>query len=836
MDLSNPRNVPGGVLKRELFTGISSSIMSFNLDLDLPYSTFDLSDDFFQDFKTLRRLWLNFTTTRIPSSLQIPKNLTTLHIIRARISEITPEQFSNLSALESLEILHVPAVRIAPRSFANLRRLSTLKLSGMKATEIPAEIFLGLKILKVLKVSHWLDLKTIDPNTFVHTPYMAFLTLDSLPKLQDLPRGLFSSFKHARSIDITRCALKRIPTDIWPSRERIDPRVSKRRPFREYNSTRLNLAGNLIESISSNDLSNLTYLTHLDLGNNRIKLIENGAFDKLELLRTIILSGNQLVSFGSSRALISARNQHIEKLILRNNRIEAFPNISFSKLAKFGVLDLSDNLIDEFTVPLFMSVNTTVLLKNNRLRLVTMRHFEGRANDSHIFFIDNNPFQCDGHNYDFLSYLHGMSSEVADFRKLGNCFCENTTETLLDVNIRDLSIRLESCTDEESCECLRFPWNKTTSVRCRHGGLERVPDLPLGVTDLDFEGNALTVYPEGIRRYPELRFVNLKHNQLWNIDKVFSSAPPNLEELHLEFNKLERLNVDSQNIIDFSMALSDNPWICDCRMRNFKWFLDANPGKILEPSEIKCESALKIDGREESVMKNIPWDVICPDETVWILASSYIVVFLLLMTAIVSYFKHRYLITAFMYIHLNWLFRCLSNGEETEESRKFDAFLSYHTDDREMAMEILRELESDVAVHDALRRERDAGVGPFELAIHERDFVAGKELTWNINELVKNSHRSIIIMSEKFLDSRWFSIEFLAAYGQTLEDHVNRLIIIIKGDLPSDEGLSERFDRQLCETLKGVLKNRLYLTWGERWFWEKLLYAMPHGRSAKLRK
>jgi len=61
-----------------------------------------------------------------------------------------------------------------------------------------------------------------------------------------------------------------------------------------------------------------------------------------------------------------------------------------------------------------------------------------------------------------------------------------------------------------------------------------------------------------------------------------------------------------------------------------------------------------------------------------------------------------------------------------------------------------------------------------------------------------------------------------------LEDKIDRLIVIVRGELPPKE--------QLDKDLVFLLTTKTYLVWGEKWFWEKLRYALPHKKSAHQRK
>ena len=60
-------------------------------------------------------------------------------------------------------------------------------------------------------------------------------------------------------------------------------------------------------------------------------------------------------------------------------------------------------------------------------------------------------------------------------------------------------------------------------------------------------------------------------------------------------------------------------------------------------------------------------------------------------------------------------------------------------------------------------------------------------------------------------------VEFQAAHMQSMEDKINRIIMIKVGDSP----------KQTDPTIKAHLRSATYLTWGEANFWNKLLYALP---------
>ena len=55
-----------------------------------------------------------------------------------------------------------------------------------------------------------------------------------------------------------------------------------------------------------------------------------------------------------------------------------------------------------------------------------------------------------------------------------------------------------------------------------------------------------------------------------------------------------------------------------------------------------------------------------------------------------------------------------------------------------------------------------------------------------------------------------------------MKDKVHRVIVIKVGDLSNE----------MDDGIKAYLDSTTYLTWGERNFWNKLLYALPSENSA----
>ncbi|XP_053244210.1 leucine-rich repeat, immunoglobulin-like domain and transmembrane domain-containing protein 2 [Podarcis raffonei] len=126
---------------------------------------------------------------------------------------------------------------------------------------------------------------------------------------------------------------------------------------------------------------------------------------------------------------------------------------------------------------------------------------------------------------------------------------------------------------------LRLQGNKLTSVPWT--AFQDTPALKI----LDLKHNRLDVLPEHALRYlPSLTYLDISSNQLTVISKdVFYNWPV--------YQKTQQLEKKLDAISNAVLALHDNPWICDCRLRGFVQFIKSiSPPIILMNSYLTCSS------------------------------------------------------------------------------------------------------------------------------------------------------------------------------------------------------------------------------------------------------
>ncbi|KAM8888559.1 leucine-rich repeat, immunoglobulin-like domain and transmembrane domain-containing protein 2 [Synchiropus picturatus] len=174
-----------------------------------------------------------------------------------------------------------------------------------------------------------------------------------------------------------------------------------------------------------------------------------------------------------------------------------------------------------------------------------------------------------------------------------------------------VKIRIENCHLTElhrgsfsEVRALEFLWlnfNDITLMNIR--SLEGLHNL----TELRLQGNRLTSVPwAAFQDTPRLKILDLKHNRLDVLPETALRHLSSLTYLDLSFNQLRVISKEVflnwpiyQNgekiwekegmVPNAVLALHDNPWLCDCRLKGFVEFIRAvNPPIILMNSYLTC--------------------------------------------------------------------------------------------------------------------------------------------------------------------------------------------------------------------------------------------------------
>ncbi|XP_077083125.1 slit homolog 1b isoform X2 [Siphateles boraxobius] len=579
-----------------------------------------------------------------PGAFASYKRLRRIDLSNNQISEIAPDAFQGLRSLNSL-VLYGNKITDLPRGvFDGLSALELLLLNANKIHCVRVNVFQDLENLSLLSL-YDNKIQTLAKGTFTPLKSIQTLHLAQNPFVCDCGLKWLADFLRSNPIETSgarcssprrlankrisqikskkfRCSAKeqyhipgaedtRLNKDcnskpVCPPKCRCEAtvvdcsnlRLTKFPEHLPLSTTELRLNNNDLSILEATGLFRpLTHLKKINLSNNKITEIEDGAFDGASSVVELHLTANHLVSIrgGMLRGMDGLR-----MLMLRNNRIRCIHNTSFSGLQNVRLLSLYDN----------------------QLATIMPGAFDTLPNLSTLNLLAN-PFNCDCR----LSWL----GEWLRSRQIvtGNPRCQNPAFLreipLQDVAKPDFLCDKAMTDDDRSCvpkpECPEECTCLESVVRCSNKHLLGLPrGVPHNVTELYLDGNLFAAVPKELSAFKHLQLVDLSNNKISSLSNSSFSNMSQLTTLILSYNalrcipplvfkglsSLRLLSLHGNNISELHqaifrdaaslshLAIGANPLYCDCRLR---WLSDWVKSGYKEPGIARCAGPRGMEGK-----------------------------------------------------------------------------------------------------------------------------------------------------------------------------------------------------------------------------------------------
>ncbi|XP_019614236.1 PREDICTED: toll-like receptor Tollo [Branchiostoma belcheri] len=767
-----------------------------------------------------------------PTSFLGLSKLKSLHLTVSNIRSIPNNAFRDLVDLERLNLCDGLIEYIGASGFQGLSLLQSLDLSYNNLSAIDPSVFSSLNSVRFLYLQGN-SLRSLSGATFENMPYLSCLNLGK-NRLTTLTRDIFSPLLNLRKLYVHGNEL-----------------VSVEEVFSGITSEFCGIIDLSYNNVETLDISSLQILgnvdrtVHVDLSHNKLRVLHvtesYGSADMGFLAVRLDLRWNKFTSlpfelakyWSFSRSMISipsvfGRNNGDISLQMVHNPLTCdcglYDLILNLDVAKGGVLySKTDFQYMECTFPDTMTGRRVEEISPSGLwcshecynRLYYCLCFERagellRSSAPECEFERNEacPSEC---SCSFQGQLH---SSTSPYNELVNCSWRNLTSVPDDISNATTILHLEGNQLRVINRTVLPKLSMTRELYLNDNNITHVGDMSFdNFTSLEIlrlDGNNIPeINSAAFKSLSRLRELYLNNSGVKYVEADTFQNLANLRELQLENNKLKSIpeNMFSGLKKLTLLGIRGNPLTCGCDVLWFANWLRSRVYLLSQGRNVSCVASAKVS-REILSLSVAEFD--CEDlqaaqaRTRLIIGLSIpLVLVTILFFCVIVVVKQKEAIQVYLYARYGWRFR-----EEDDEDKEYDAFLSYSQHDLDVVLQdVLPALEN---------REP-----PFRVCLHHRDFLPGIPIAENILNAVSASKRTIILLSNNFLESDWCQLEFQAAHAQMLQDRANRVIVILLDDIPAENAPAD---------IQHYLKTNTYLKWGDERFWERLIYAMPRPR------
>uniref|UniRef100_A0A8C6KQ45 Slit homolog 3 (Drosophila) n=1 Tax=Nothobranchius furzeri TaxID=105023 RepID=A0A8C6KQ45_NOTFU len=531
------------------------------------------------------------------------KKLKRIDLSKNQISDIAADAFSGLRSLTSLVLYGNKITELPKGIFDGLVSLQLLLLNANKINCLRVNAFQDLQNLNLLSL-YDNKMQTISKGLFTPLRSIKTLHLAQNPFMCDCHLKWLADYLFDNPIETSgarcshprRLANKRISQVkgkkfrctgqedyrsrlsgecfqdlVCPEKCRCEGTVvdcsnlklTRLPPHIPEHTTDLRLNDNEIAILeATGTFKKLPNLRKINLSNNKLKDVREGAFDGASGVLELLLTGNKLTGL---QGRMFKGLSGLKTLMLRSNQISCIDNSTFTGLSSVRLLSLYDNRIASIAPGAFSTLHSLSTIN-----------------------LLSNPYVCDCH----LAWLGQWLKKTRVVS--GNPRCQKPA-FLKEIPIQDVATPDFTCDGAEDNGCLPAsgcPDACTCSdgvVRCSNRALHSLPKgIPKDTTELDLSNNSIsTLAPYTFSNMTQLATLILSYNQIRCIPVHAFDGLKSLRLLTLHGNDLSTIPEGAFNHLTSlsHLALGANPLYCNCDLR---WLSQWVKAGFKEPGIARC--------------------------------------------------------------------------------------------------------------------------------------------------------------------------------------------------------------------------------------------------------
>ena len=694
------------------------------------------------------------------------------------------------------------------------RGIWNLYIEHNKITLLPEELFYSpnLKRLSQIFFSH--NQITDLPNLLFHSPHLQQLRWIDLSynKINNIPSRFFEKLNGLETLYLNNNNLKSISEDMLPS------------PLNQTHLCELRLAHNKISSVGEIvqtlfiDSNSQSFSCNLDLSHNHLSVQQTNfiqPYDRKGYLKAYLnLSNNDISKFQVTSGYAKQSEPYITIPLDRQ-----FADTSGNKI--FSVVNLVEAAMGINLNNINQELSAYLKLSAIFRLHVLIQAFSFKY-DCNCDMLKYKEIQRTDQFNKSLAYFKLAITDLKSLKKYNHLKLFDIPNNLICgspkhlygkhlYQLKDIELQCEHsrCTDNNSCTCVETPYNGTVRIHCSRRNITQMPLITQNASKLQIylEYNHIYEIPiANIALAVKVVLLDLSHNFITTIPILFFHHYQNLTHLNLAGNCLNTLpfitewkNFNSLHVLEFR----GNNFTCNCsglQLKQTLGWLNARSNCIVKDlDQIKCSYPSAV---EEKVIYQLPDPLFgCPFVNLVLILTLTLSMLLFFSFVIFIGYVFRYYISLFLFVHFGWRF-CYSY---TNDETLYDAFISYSSKDSEWVI-------------DQLVNPLENLDPPYNLCLHERDFLVGVPICDNISKATEGSKCTICVVSKNWLESDWCQFEFRVAHCLATVEKKTRLLVILKEEIPKDK---------IEGDLKFYMKTFTYLDSAHPLFWSRLLNDLP---------
>ena len=691
-----------------------------------------------------------------------------------------------------------------------------LSLRGNSISTINSNAFVKLTQLRYLDIGRNLDSagqgNEINEDAFVDLDMLEHLFMDDCNYMQ-LPKSLFSYFRNLQTLVL-----------------------------RDNQDLGLKTAVDSLKCMNNQSLQ-LLDLSHV-----------NGA----QSYEYAILDN----TFFQSISHLSAKELRVERnniLILVSGFWKIIPQIQLLSLARNRLIGMRQCL---FELPLLIELKVLDLSEQSWLEYpdctnppIQHRNYNGDSHTaSNKFSLDSEYTTRKTIDYCSMTILLPQKLEVLLFSKFpgsgllsigGFCFNKKNSVRYMDISYTPISkiltpiqglIHLEYY-NMQSCFIQHMHPNMfsdMTNLRILLLGknflfhsIENDKDCLLfrenrNLTTLDLARNSIENIPAlYFRELHNMQHINLSMNVIADVQGAWFMNLTELVHINISYNRIPFLSHEAMKVLEgfrsksnseLRIDLTGNPLSCACgESIPFLRWMNTTRVHLIHKDSYMC----KHRNKSTVYVKDVNVDTLeyeCQvkkDRAALPMIIGLVVSLVLVLTLVSSLgYRYRWRLRYFLYITCRFWRKYEELVDDADY--EYDAFVAYNRGDVEWVVNSLLPSLEDRA--------------GFKLCIHDRDFLVGNVIEETIVESIERSRKTILVLSQHFLQSNWCYFEMQMARNRLFMRGRDCLIPLLMEDIPL-----ETLGRS--STLRNLLETKTYLKWtenpeGQDLFWKHLNMAL----------